>query len=255
MLLAVFVPFALAASPITDVEFEAAQACPADRGGATQPPCAAADALFDRLYLEGAPMPPAPTRVVAVIRAFEAGRTRLAAAPDRAAVDADVAAILATVDAGTGPDQLPIVQTLFLTTGEALLDTYRALPGPVGPQVAAALDRPARDRALAVDAVEGGCIADVDLVADARAWGELPRPEPFRSEGHARCRTLADQLRGADVGSSPQPLGVRMFHPTAQLMLESQFGRDWLGDAAVAARADRVDAVLAYEAARRELRR
>lgn len=173
-------PAPLWAVALPDTEADAIRACPESfEDDAPQPFCAASDVAYQRVFLEGRVGAGAEVTVSGLLGALEAGERRVWLAPDRAAVDAELAATLRTVDALTAPGA-SFVQILVVAAGvEPLLDAYAALPGAAGPGVASALRPPPRTPAVLRETALGTCTVGVHSFvgegptgAFVPVWGE-----------------------------------------------------------------------------------
>jgi hypothetical protein len=108
-----------------------------------RPFCPGADAAFQEIFVEGRLGPVGSLGSwLGLIRALSAGERRVRVAPDRGAVDADAAGALATLDRLVARGSDFAVLSIAVQGTNRLLDSYAALPGPTGPEMAAALVRP-----------------------------------------------------------------------------------------------------------------
>lgn len=264
---------ALAAAPRMDPAVKAVLACGEDPAIA----CPPAKAMFDRVFLEGGAFPPAPLSLVAIDRAQAAGLARVEGAADRAAVDDLVAAALARVDRGVGPDAEQVEQLVFGYFGQELVDTYAELPGPSGPAVDEALARPPRSRGAVLTALDGRCRRDFESFHLEEYGAPLARPVGGVSWILAGWRSgeLASRLDAAmywgfidswcsaptrALGGAPDLPGPRTPFERALLVGHDAhgfvvLGGEWPSESAVQVRLDRADVLFTYEEKRAALRR
>lgn len=249
MLLPLLLSTALAAPvSLLDVmpasEVDAIAACPNRRLVEDPlPPCPAAEAVFDRVFVEGEIIDHALLVSVPLHRAFQQGLDRVASAADRPSVDADVAGVLRTLDRLAAADRGYLDQEMALGFSPALLDAYAALPGEVGPGVAAALDRPARTEADALAALEGGCRAEVAEYVETAGFGML-RPvvgawhldtrgilpmlvdfDHLTRRGELRCAAVPARARGEAPTPPAWGLVERVVHHGSFVVLDLHVDR------------------------------
>jgi hypothetical protein len=273
--LALLLPAALAAtSSWLDVlpappEGDDPRCVPAPRDVEVPAFCFEADAAYERIFVGGEVGDGVVMPVVGILSALDAGVRRVRLAPDRAAVDAELAAALGSLDRMTEPGRNHI-ELMLAERGEArLLAAFAELPGPTGPRVAEALLRPRRSPADIERTLVAACEADLDAFLEIEpaarlrpVWGgwHLARVSPGQRlpslvelddlQARAADRCEARVSAALDGGPLP-PLAQAAWPHRASTRVLSEYVEG--GDAdAVRARAE---VLAAMDRRRRALRR